>query len=68
MMRCYTLNVALVFSMLLFVLSCNSNVPGEVEQALRQAKGNRSELEKVISHYQQLGDTLKTEGYLLFDC
>ena len=45
----------------LSVISCQK-YPDNVERALSLAEGNRSELERVIEHYQSPGDSLKLKA------
>lgn len=48
---------------ILFILaSCTNNLPTNVEKALVQARANRTELEKVITHYQNQEDRLKLKA------
>ncbi|MFK5856701.1 MAG: transglutaminase-like domain-containing protein [Bacteroidota bacterium] len=52
----YTLILAIA---IIALVSCKHQVPSGVETVLDSAKTNRAELEKVISHYRELGDTTK---------
>ena len=44
------------------VLKRGGHWPPHVEEALRKAGDNRAELEKVLEHYEQEGDSLKLEA------
>lgn len=50
-----------ILSMLIIacICGCNDEYPCEVEEALTLAKGNRSELIKVLNNYQKAQDSLK---------
>ncbi|MBK7870144.1 MAG: discoidin domain-containing protein [Saprospiraceae bacterium] len=48
------------FFFIIILFSCNSIQPeSKLEATLREAGANRSELEKVLAHYQETGDSLK---------
>ena len=51
-----------VSGFILLFYSCSNNIPKEVEQALHYADQNREEIEKVIDHYKNGGDSLKLEA------
>lgn len=61
----YTLILAIA---ILALASCKHQVPSGVEKVLESAKENRQELEKVISHYRELGDSTKlAAAYFLIE-
>ena len=58
----------LLFFTIIFLISCKQKAPGDIEKVLESAKGNRAELEKVISHYEQPSDSLKLKAaYFLIE-
>jgi len=52
---------------LLMIFSCNNNSK-KIDEVLKLAKTNRSELEKVINHYKEIGDKEKLKAtYFLIE-
>ena len=49
--------VRIGFLFILYFFCCSCTAPSRLETALRQSGANRSELEKVLAHYE--GDSLK---------
>lgn len=54
---------ALIISMQATTVSCSHN--GSLEQALKQACGNRNELEKVLDHYANEPEKLHAAEWLI---
>ncbi|NOZ60169.1 MAG: transglutaminase domain-containing protein [Calditrichaeota bacterium] len=51
-----------ILAIVIFQFCATSPYPPEVENALKKAGDNRAELEKVIHHYQETGDSLELQA------
>lgn len=64
-------NIVILFSAIAVFYSCSestSDVPDKVAVVLKQAGKNRIQLERVIDHYKETGDTLKLKAaYFLIE-
>lgn len=52
-------NLIILLSAFIILVSCRQHIPKDVKAIIDTANGNKSELEKVISHYKNLHDTTK---------
>ena len=60
--------IHIIAAMVFILTSCKHKIPPEVELVLNSAKDNRTELENVIRHYENLNDTAKlAAAYFLIE-